>query len=99
VIAQFAAGAAWGCMLMAAFTTAFATGENGSEGRMVGILFSALAFATFLRMLVIQQGWHRNAELAVFLKWMPILCWAAAGLMLLALAATWAKRKMAEAVT
>jgi hypothetical protein len=99
VIAQFAAGAAWGCMLMAAFTTAFATGENGSEGRMVGILFSALAFATFLRMLVIQQGWHRNADLAVFLKWMPILCWAAAGLMLLGFAAAWAKRKMAEAVT
>lgn len=95
VLAQFAAGAAWGCILMSAFTAAFATGENGSEGRMVGILFSALAFATFLRMAVIWEGWHRNPDLAHVLKWAPTACWAVAGLLLLVLAIGWARRHLA----
>ena len=64
VVAQFAAGAAWGCILMSAFTAAFATGEGGNEGKMVGLLFSALAFATFLRMALIWTGWHRDPEWA-----------------------------------
>ena len=46
MVAQFAAGAAWGAILMSAFTVAFAIGENGGEGRMSGLLFSALALAT-----------------------------------------------------
>ncbi len=37
VVAQFAAGAAWGAILMSAFTVAFAIGENGGEGRMSGL--------------------------------------------------------------
>ena len=95
VLAQFAAGAAWGCILMSAFTAAFATGENGHEGRMVGLLFSAVAFATFLRMGVIWAGWHRHEEFAAALKWAPIVCWSVAGLALLALAAGWARRHVA----
>jgi MFS family permease len=95
VVAQFAAGAAWGCILMSAFTAAFATGENGNEGRIVGLLFSALAFATFLRMGVIWAGWHRHEELAAALRWAPIVCWSVAGIALLALAAGWARRHVA----
>ena len=49
VIAQFVAGGAWGAILMSAFTVAFAIGENGGEGRMSGLLFSALALATLAR--------------------------------------------------
>ena len=94
VVAQFAAGAAWGCILMSAFTAAFATGENGHEGRMVGMLFSALAFATFLRMGVIWTGWHRHEEFAALLKWAPIVCWSVGGIVLLALAADWARRRI-----
>ncbi|ARQ01449.1 MFS transporter [Pseudorhodoplanes sinuspersici] len=92
VIAQFAAGAAWGCILMSAFTAAFATGHNGNEGRMVGLLFSALAFATFLRMGVIWAGWHHHEEFAAVLKWAPVVCWSVAGFGLLTLAAGWARR-------
>jgi hypothetical protein len=97
MIAQFFAGAAWGCILMSAFTAAFATGANGSEGRMVGLLFSALAFATFLRMAVMWAGWHQNADWTPTLQWIPIACWAVAGLMLLALAASWARGRIAAA--
>ncbi len=93
VIAQFAAGAAWGCILMSAFTAAFATGEGGNEGKMVGLLFSALAFATFLRMGLVWTGWHHSAEWAVALSWIPILCWAIAGLALIGLALNWARQR------
>ena len=93
VIAQFAAGAAWGCILMSAFTAAFATGEGGHEGRMVGLLFSALAFATFLRMALIWTGWHHSAEWAMALSWIPILCWAVAGAALIGLGINWARQR------
>jgi MFS family permease len=99
VLAQFLAGAAWGCILMSAFTAAFSTGENGNEGKMVGVLFSALAFATFLRIGVIYLGWHRNPEIMAILKWVPFACWTVAGAMLIALVIAWARQKMAPAPT
>ena len=95
VAAHFAAGAAWGCILMSAFTAAFSTGDNGNEGKMVGLLFSALAFATFLRMGVIYTGMHRNPELANILQWAPIACWAVAGAALLYVGLGWLKQRMA----
>ena len=97
VVAQFAAGAAWGCILMSAFTAAFATGANGNEGKMVGLLFSALAFATLMRAVLIWSGWHQDPAWAGVLQWAPIACWTAAGLALLALAANWARQRMAVA--
>lgn len=99
IAAQFAAGAAWGCILMSAFTAAFATGEGGHEGRMVGLLFSALAFATLLRMGLIWTGWHRSAEWATALGWIPILCWAVAGAALVGLAVNWARHRVIAAAT
>jgi hypothetical protein len=85
VAAQFAAGASWGCILMSAFTAAFAAAKSGTEGRMVGLLFSALALATFLRMGAIAAGLQR--EWTGLLQWAPIVCWAMAGAALLYLAA------------
>ncbi len=99
VVAQFAAGAAWGCILMSAFTAAFATGEGGHEGKMVGLLFSALAFATLLRMGLIWTGWHRSTEWATALGWIPILCWAVAGVTLIGLAVNWARQRGVAAAT
>jgi hypothetical protein len=46
IVAQFLAGAAWGCMLMSAISAALAIGQTGSEGKVTGLLFSALAGAT-----------------------------------------------------
>jgi hypothetical protein len=86
IAAQFAAGAAWGCILMSAFTVAFAIGENGSEGRMSGLLFSALALATFARMAAVATGLQADPGFAPLLQWLPIVCWALAGAALLTLA-------------
>ena len=96
VIAQFAAGAAWGAILMSAFTVAFAIGENGGEGRMSGLLFSALALATFTRILTVATGINADPSLKAVLQWAPTACWAAAGAALLYLAVarvkTWIAR-------
>lgn len=97
VVAQFIAGAAWGAILMSAFTVAFAIGENGGEGRMSGLLFSALALATFTRMAIVATGMNADPGLIVALKWLPALCWAAAGAGLLYLATAGVRRLAARA--
>jgi hypothetical protein len=56
VAAQLASGAAWGVILMSAFTVAFTNGANGGEGRMSGLLFSTLALATLARMAAVAGG-------------------------------------------
>jgi MFS family permease len=96
VAAQFLAGAAWGAILMSAFTVAFAIGENGGEGRMSGLLFSALALATLARMATVATGFNADPALNAALQWLPTLCWSVAGAALLYLAAAHAKRWMAR---
>lgn len=86
VVAQFAAGAAWGAILMSAFMVAFAIGENGGEGRMSGLLFSALALTTLARMAMVATGLSGDPALKAALQWTPTLCWALAGAALLYLA-------------
>ena len=48
---------------MSAFTVAFAIGENGGEGRMSGLLFSALALATLARMATVATGFNADPAL------------------------------------
>lgn len=83
VMAQLAAGASWGCILMSAFCAAFDAAKRDSEGRWVGILFAALAFATFTRMAAIAAGLQRDPEWTGLLQWGPTVCWLIAGLLLL----------------
>jgi hypothetical protein len=87
IIAQFLAGAAWGCMLMSAVSAALAIGETGAEGKVVGLVFSALALATFARMGAVAGGLQKLPEYAPLLQWAPVACWAVAGAGLLAIAA------------
>jgi len=88
IAAQFFAGAAWGCMLMAAVSAALAIGETGAEGKVVGLVFSALALATFARMAAVAGGLQKLPEYAPLLQWAPVACWAVAGAGLLAIAAS-----------
>jgi hypothetical protein len=97
VVAQFAAGAAWGAILMSAFTVAFAIGANGGEGRMSGLLFSTLALATLARMAMVASGLNGDPALAVVLQWTPTVCWALAGAALLYLAVAGLRRWTAGA--
>ena len=96
VVAQLAAGAAWGAILMSAFTVAFAIGENGGEGRMSGLLFSALALATLTRMAAVATGFNADPALKAVLQWVPTICWASAGAILIYLPAARVKRLVAS---
>jgi MFS family permease len=95
IFAQLIAGAAWGCMLMSAVSAALAIGETGAEGKVVGLVFSALALATFARMAAVQQGLPKLPEYQPLLQWAPVACWAVAGAGLLAIAAARLQRSFA----
>jgi hypothetical protein len=92
IAAQFIAGAAWGCMLMSAISAALAIGETGAEGKVIGLVFSALALATLARMAAVAGGLQKLPEYAPLLHWAPVACWAVAGAGLLAIAASRAQR-------
>ncbi|MDB5618999.1 MFS transporter [Tardiphaga sp.] len=95
IVTQFIAGAAWGCMLMSAVAAALAIGETGAEGKVVGLVFSALALATFARMAAVAGGLQRLPEYAPMLRWAPVACWSVAGAGLLVLAASRLQRREA----
>jgi hypothetical protein len=87
VVAQFIAGAAWGCMLMSAVSAALAIGRTGAEGKVTGLVFSALALATFARMAAVAGGLQKLPDYAPLLHWAPVACWSVAGAGLLVIAA------------
>ena len=94
VAAQLVAGAAWGCILMSAFSTALALGFTGAEGKTTGLLFSTLAIATFARMAVTATGALTSPTLAELMHWAPAVCWATASVILLALLAMQKQTKL-----
>ena len=88
IVAQFMAGAAWGCMLMSAVSAALAIGETGAEGKVTGLVFSALALATFARMTAVAGGLQKLPDYAPLVHWAPVACWSVAGAGLLVIAAS-----------
>jgi hypothetical protein len=94
IVTQFIAGAAWGCMLMSAVSAALAIGEGGAQGQVVGLVFSALAFATLARLAAVAGGMQKLPEYAPLLHWTPVACWSVAGAGLLVLAAVHVQRRM-----
>lgn len=87
IVAQFLAGAAWGCMLMSAVSAALAIGSTGAEGKVTGLVFSALALGAFARMAAVAGGLQKMPDYAPLLHWAPIACWSVAGAGLLVIAA------------
>jgi len=87
IAAQFIAGAAWGCMLMSAISAALAIGNTGAEGKVTGLVFSALALGTFARMAAVAGGLQKLPDYAPLLHWAPVACWSVAGAGLLVIAA------------
>lgn len=87
IVAQFVAGAAWGGMLMSAISAALAIGSGGTEGKVTGLVFSALALATFARMAAVAAGLQKLPDYAPLLQWAPVACWSVAGAGLLVIAA------------
>ena len=97
IAAQFIAGAAWGCMLMSAISAALAIGATGAEGRVLGLVWSSLALATFARMAAVAGGLQKLPDYAPLLHWAPVACWLVAGAGLLVLAAFGAQQGLAKA--
>ena len=97
IASQFIAGAAWGCMLMSAISAALAIGDRGAEGKVVGLVFSALALATFARMAAVAGGLQKLPEYAPLLHWAPVACWSVAGAGLLVIAASRAQASVRQA--
>jgi hypothetical protein len=97
IAVQFVAGAAWGCMLMSAVSAALAIGEPGAQGKTIGLVFSALALATFARMAAVAGGLQKMPDYAPLLHWAPVACWSVAGAGLLVIAASRVKRRPTNA--
>jgi hypothetical protein len=87
IVAQFIAGAAWGCMMMSAISAALAIGTTGAEGKVTGLVFSALALATFARIAAVAGGLQKLPDYAPLVQWAPVACWLVAGAGLLAMTA------------
>ena len=75
--AQWLAGAAWGGMLVAIFSSASDFGRTGREGLALGSMFSMLAFATLARIGVTIAGWHRDPDVQAALGVAPVVLWVA----------------------
>lgn len=88
VTAQVAAGAAWAAVMFGAFGAAILLGRTGREGFATGGLFSMLAFAAMLRILLIATQLNQDASLQQALTYLPAACWGTAALLLLLLLRT-----------
>ncbi len=95
---QGVAGAAWGGVLVSAFSSALAlghaggvdhTGRTGHAGRWSGALSSVLALAALGRMGVMAAGWPQTPAAPAVLPWLPSGGWLLAALLLVALGAVW----------
>ena len=74
-------------LLYCYFTDALGFIWNRHEGKVTGLVFSALALATFARMAAVAGGLQKLPEYAPLLHWAPVACWSVAGAGLLVLAA------------
>jgi hypothetical protein len=96
IVAQFVAGAAWGCMMMSAISAAFWIGATGAEGKVTGLVFSALALATVARMAAVAGGLQKLPDYAPLVHWAPVACWLVAGTGLMVIAAARMQGKRAQ---
>jgi hypothetical protein len=96
IVAQFVAGAAWGCMMMSAISAALWIGATGAEGKVTGLVFSALALATVARMAAVAGGLQKLPDYAPLVHWAPVACWLVAGTGLLVITAARMQGKRAQ---
>jgi hypothetical protein len=96
IVAQFVAGAAWGCMMMSAVSAALWIGATGTTGKVTGLVFSALALATCARMSAVAGGLQKLPDYAPLVHWAPVACWLVAGTGLLVIVAARMRGKQAE---
>ncbi len=79
---QVVAGAAWGVLLMSAFSAALAAGHTGAEGRVTGAMFSLFAMAALARIGIVASQIEITANIRVVLNYAPAVLWALAAVLL-----------------
>ncbi len=92
VATQFAAGAAWAGVIIAAFAWALARGGAGHAGAFAGAISSVLALATLARMGSVAAGWPKAPGFSDALAWWPVIGWLAASVVVVALLARPSRR-------
>ena len=93
VVAQFVAGAGWGCVMMSAVAAALVMGRTGREGFVTGALMSLLAVAALTRIALVIAQVPQQAAWKPVLQWLPGTMWLTAVLLV---AATTASRRAAR---
>lgn len=81
-VAQIVAGAAWGGMLVAMFSSAADLGRSGREGLALGTMFAMLALATIARIGAVLAGLPASTAAAPWLAWVPVTLWGAGGVLI-----------------
>lgn len=79
---QLVAGAAWGALLMSAYSAAMTAGRTGSEGRVIGAMFSLFALAALLRIGVVSAQVNLLTDIRFLLEWAPAAIWTLAAFLL-----------------
>jgi hypothetical protein len=82
LVAQFVAGAAWGCVLMSAVSAALAIGHTGAEGKATGAVFSMLALAAVARIGIVAAQLNQDPGFAPLLIALPVVAWLAAAVLI-----------------
>ena len=86
--AQLIAGAAWGIAMTSMICAALSFGHAGAEGKVSGLMFSALAVAAAGRIALTATGAASAPDTAQFLPWAPTSAWLLAALVLLCMLAS-----------
>ncbi|MBL8359829.1 MAG: hypothetical protein JNN18_04990 [Rubrivivax sp.] len=86
VAAQIIAGASWGAMLPALYTSAAEHGRTGREGLALGAMCAMLALATLVRIAAALAGWPKDPDIARWLAWGPAILWGLGAWLLTVLA-------------
>jgi Na+/melibiose symporter-like transporter len=84
VVLQLLVGAAWGALLMGAFSFALDLGQPAREGRFSGLLSSVLALAALARLSVVNAEWQKTEAIRSWLAVGPAFGWLLAGLLVFA---------------
>jgi hypothetical protein len=82
VALQLIAGAAWGALLMSAYSAAMTAGRTGAEGRVIGAMFSLFALAALLRIGIVSTQANVMPDVKFVLEWTPAALWTLAAFLL-----------------
>ena len=82
IAAQFVAGGCWGAVSVASYSAAIAYGRKSREGALLGLLYSMLALAAFIRIAAYASDMAQHPAFDEVLPWLPLAGWMLGALLL-----------------